>query len=126
MKIDLFSRKADYVGITGSVLCILHCLATPVLLMTSTLVANESVRAGYLSLDYLFIGINIAAVYHATRHNTSSFIKTSLWFFLGLFTLALLLEDVNPVFEYVAYAASAGLVLSHLYNIRYNRTAHSH
>ncbi|WP_345269589.1 MerC domain-containing protein [Nibrella viscosa] len=126
MKLTNFSRKADVVGITGSVLCILHCLTTPILLMTSALVANETVRVGYLSLDYLFIGINIAAVYHATRHNTSALIKASLWFFLGLFAVSLLLEEVNPVFEYVAYAASAGLVFSHLYNIRYSRTAHAH
>lgn len=125
MKLKLLSTKADYIGITGSVLCILHCLASPFLLMTSALVANDTVRVGYLGLDYLFIGINIAAVYHATRHNTPALLKKALWFFLGLFSVSLLFEEIDPIFEYIAYAASAGLVFTHLLNIRYNRTAHA-
>ncbi|GAB4026842.1 MerC domain-containing protein [Spirosoma koreense] len=126
MKTDILSRKADYIGITGSVLCIIHCLITPVLLMTSALFQNEQLRVGYLSLDYIFIGVNIVAVYFATRHYAPLAIKRSLWGFLGLFTIALLLEDVAPAFEYLAYAASAGLVITHLFNIRQHRLSHVH
>lgn len=126
MKTDILSRKADYIGITGSVLCIIHCLITPVLLMTTTLFQDEKLRIGYLSLDYVFIGVNIIAVYFATRHYAPSFIKKSLWGFLSLFTIALLLEDVAPAFEYLAYFASAGLVITHLINIRQHRLNHAH
>lgn len=126
MKTDRLSRKADYIGITGSVLCIIHCLITPVLLMTTTLIQDEQLRIGYLSLDYVFIGVNIIAVYLATRHYAPPIIKKGLWGFLSLFTIALLLEDVAPAFEYLAYAASAGLVISHLLNIRQHRLSHVH
>jgi hypothetical protein len=126
MKTDLLSRKADYIGIAGSVLCIIHCLITPVLLMTTALFQNEKLRIGYLSLDYVFIGVNIIAVYFATRHYVHPLIKKSLWGFLSLFSIALLLEDVNPFFEYVAYIASAGLVITHLLNIRQHRLSHAH
>lgn len=126
MKTDILSRKADYIGITGSVLCIIHCLITPILLMTTALMQDEKLRVGYLSLDYVFIGVNIVAVYFATRHYAPPVIKKSLWGFLGLFTIALLLEEVNPVFEYLAYTASAGLVISHLLNIRQHRLTHAH
>jgi len=126
MKTDLLSRKADYIGIAGSVLCIIHCLITPVLLMTTALFQDEKLRIGYLSLDYVFIGVNIIAVYFATRHYASPVIKKSLWGFLSLFTVALLLEDVAPAFEYLAYVASAGLVITHLLNIRQHRLNHAH
>ncbi|WP_234735129.1 MerC domain-containing protein [Tellurirhabdus bombi] len=126
MKIDLLSKKADYVGITGSVLCVIHCLITPVLLMTTALANDHALRDGYLSLDYVFIGINIIAVYSATRHNTSPLIKKALWGFLSLFVVALVLEEVSPIFEYLAYTASAGLVVTHFANIRYCRLKHSH
>lgn len=126
MKTGLLSRKADYIGITGSVLCIIHCLITPILLMTTALLQDEQLRIGYLSLDYVFIGVNIIAVYFATRHYAPPLIKKSLWGFLALFTAALLLEEVNPAFEYLAYAASAGLVISHLLNIRQHRLNHAH
>lgn len=126
MKTESFSRKADYIGITGSVLCIIHCLITPVLLLTSSLFQNSALRVGYLSLDYVFIGVNIIAVYFATRHYAPLAIKRSLWSFLLLFAAALLLEDADPIFEYIAYIASAGLVITHLLNIRQHRVSHIH
>lgn len=126
MKTDSLSRKADYIGITGSVLCIIHCLITPILLLTSSVLQNSTVRVGYLSLDYVFIGVNIIAVYFATRHYAPSAIKRSLWGFLSLFTVALLLEETAPIFEYLAYTASAGLVITHLLNIRQHRMNHAH
>lgn len=126
MKTDDLSRKADYIGITGSVLCIIHCLVTPVLLVSSSLLQNSPLRAGYLSLDYIFIGINAVAVYFATRHVVSVSLKRSLWGFLAVFSIALVLEHTIPFFTYVAYAASAGLVISHLVNIRQHRLTHAH
>ncbi|GAB3498451.1 hypothetical protein GCM10027341_20090 [Spirosoma knui] len=126
MKMDLLSRKADYIGITGSVLCIIHCLITPILLMSSSLLQHDELRVGYLSLDYVFIAVNIVAVYSATRHYASPMVKKSLWGFLGLFIVAILLEDAAPAFEYMAYAASAGLVMTHLINIRQHRLSHVH
>lgn len=125
MKTALLRQKADYVGITGSVLCIIHCLATPVVVMSSTLLNHESFRVGFLSLDYLFIAINIVAVWSASR-DTSRKIALTLWGFLTLFAAGLLLEDVHDGFAYVAYAASLGLVITHLANIRYCRTHHLH
>ncbi len=126
MKTDILSRKADYIGITGSVLCIIHCMITPILLMSTALLQDEHLRFGYLSLDYIFIGVNIVAVYFATRHYAPPVIKKALWSFLCLFAVAIILEDVSPVFEYLGYAASAGLVVTHLINIRQHRIQHAH
>lgn len=127
MKTDFFSSKADYIGITGSVLCLIHCLVTPVLLLTSTALQHAApLRVGYLSLDYVFIGINAVAVYFATRHFAPIAIKRSLWGFLALFSIALLLEDTAPAFRYLAYAASVGLVITHLVNLRQHRLRHIH
>lgn len=126
MKINLLSRKADYIGITGSVLCLAHCLLTPVLLMTTTALHDDHLRIGFLSLDYVFIGVNLVAVYFATRASVSSAIKKALWGFVCLFTVALLLEDTDEVFHLLGYAASAGLVMTHLVNIRQHRLQHTH
>ncbi|WP_080240422.1 MerC domain-containing protein [Spirosoma rigui] len=109
--------KADYLGILGSIGCIIHCLITPVLVMTSTLLRNDSLRTGFLSLDYLFIAINIMAVWSASRH-TSRRLARSLWLCLTLFTIGLLLEKLDARFAYLAYAASLGLVVTHVLNIR--------
>ncbi|MFC5410053.1 MerC domain-containing protein [Larkinella bovis] len=126
MKLEVLNRKADYIGISGSVLCIIHCLITPVLLVSSSFLTNDTVRVGFLSLDYLFIGVNMLAIYFTTRHFTTPTIKYSLWFFLSVFAVAILLEDVSESFEYLGYAASLGLILTHLTNIRLHRLRHTH
>ncbi|MGV3561071.1 MerC domain-containing protein [Larkinella arboricola] len=126
MRVEELNRKADYIGISGSILCIIHCLITPVLLVSTSLLTNDTVRIGFLSLDYVFIGVNALAVYFATRHFTTPAVKIGLWFFLSVFALAILLEDVSETFEYIGYAASLGLVLTHLTNIRLHRLRHVH
>ncbi len=127
MKPDFLSHKADYIGITGSVLCLIHCLVTPVLLLTSAVLKqNVQALAGWHSLDYMFIGINVVAVFQATRHHALPAIRLCLWGFLGLFALALLLEERSAVFAYVGYIASFGLIVTHLANIRYCQTRHQH
>jgi len=126
MKTDYTTNKADFIGIAGSVLCLIHCLVTPALMMTTVLAQNSHLTIGFLSLDYLFIGVNAVAVFFATRHYAPPAIKRALWGFLLLFTLGLLLEDVNPLFRYLGYAASAGLVIMHLANIRQHRLNHVH
>lgn len=125
MKTDFIDKKADYVGITGSVLCMIHCIAAPVLVMTAGLFHNDTLRTGFLGLDYVFIAVNIVAVYFATRQHTSPAIRMSLWSFLALFAVALLLEGSSSTFEYVAYVASAGLVITHLINLRQHRLQHA-
>lgn len=125
MKFDFRDKKADYLGIVGSVLCMIHCLVTPILVMTSALMKDTLVRTSVFGLDYIFIGINIMAVYFATRHATSSVIKMTLWGFLSLFAVALLLEHTDKIFEYIAYAASAGLVFAHFLNLRQHHQ-HTH
>lgn len=124
MKQAFSQSRADYLGITGSVLCIIHCLITPLLVITSTLLTHNSLRVGFLSLDYLFILINIGAVWSASRQ-ASTRIRGALWAFLSLFAIGLLLEDIHEGFEYVAYAASLGLVITHLINIRQCRAHHA-
>ena len=125
MKLNLFDKKADYIGITGSVLCMIHCITAPILVVASGLFHDDTLRTGFLGLDYVFIAINIAAVYFATRHHTSLTIRTALWSFLALFAVALLLEDTSTVFNYAAYVASAGLVITHLVNLWQHRLQHA-
>lgn len=65
------------------------------------------------------------AVWSASRH-TSRLIATALWSCLALFGAGLLLEDRHPSFEYLAYRASLGLVISYIVNIRHGRIYHQH
>jgi len=117
MKATHSHGKADYFGILGSVLCIIHCLIMPALAFSSTFLQKFHTHEGLLSLDYLFIIVNGIAVYYATRDHKSLPVRILLWGALSLFSVSLILESYNPVFIWLSYAGSALLIIGHLINI---------
>jgi len=117
MKISNSHNKADYIGILGSLLCIVHCIAMPVLALGSTFGHDHHMHIGFISLDYLFILINAAAVYFATRDHKSVFVRTLLWSALLIFAVSLIFEERNIVFQWLGYFGSALLITGHLVNL---------
>lgn len=111
--------KADFVGIAGSLLCLIHCLITPALAIGGSLSAHEQLAVGPLHLDYFFILINGVAVYFATRDHKIPVLQLFLWSSFVLFSSSLLLEDINPAFKVTGYLGSAFLILGHGYNLVY-------
>ena len=109
--------KADYLGILGSVLCIIHCLLVPALAFSSTMATHSHSHIGLLSLDYLFIIINGIAVYYATREHGAMAVRVLLWSALALFSVSLLLEGRHQVFTWLGYAGSGLLIIGHLINL---------
>ena len=109
--------KADYIGIAGSVLCIVHCLLVPALALGSSFSHNHHSNAGLLSLDYFFILINAIAVYYATRDHKSLPLRILLWGALSLFSVSLIFENQNGIFTLLGYAGSGLLIVGHLLNI---------
>ncbi len=110
-------NKADYIGILGSALCIVHCLLVPALAFGSTVATHHEHHAGLRSLDFLFILINGVAVYYATRNHKSLPLKIFLWGALVLFSFSLLFEGKHVVFSWLGYAGSALLIIGHLINL---------
>jgi hypothetical protein len=109
--------KADYFGIAGSILCIVHCLLVPALALGSTFAHDHSARAGLLSLDYFFILINGIAVFYATREHKSLPLRILLWGALSIFSVSLILESRGAAFTVLGYVGSGLLIAGHLVNI---------
>jgi len=118
--------NADYIGITGSILCIIHCIVTPVLTVSSSLLLKDTLHEGMHLLGYIFILINGAAVYYATRHSHSSRLNRFLWAAFGVFAASIVLEEVNEVFHYTGYLGSFLLIVGHSLNLYICRREHKH
>jgi hypothetical protein len=116
MKAEHSHSKADYIGILGSVLCIVHCLLMPALAFGTTVTSHHH-HAGFISLDYLFILINGIAVYYATKNHKSVAVRTILCGALTVFSVSLILEAVHPIFTWLGYAGSALLIIGHFANL---------
>ena len=70
------------------------------------------------AFDYFFIVITLVAVFFATRKSVVSWITTGLWSCASLFVISILLEESIEGIEYLAYLASALLIVFHLLNQR--------
>ena len=103
----------DITGIINSSICIIHCLATPILISLGAYFLESPIFA------YAFIAIALVTIISAVKKTTSVKIKIALWIgFAGLST-SLLLEEMWIGFEYTGYLFSALLVTAHILNIRY-------
>jgi hypothetical protein len=129
-------RFADYLGITSAFVCLLHCLATPVLLWAGTYAhahpvhvhVHETAAAGtheawwhvflHHGWDFLFLGLGLIAVWQAAKH-ASGPIRGLLWAAFVFLAGAILLEHYADLFRYLAYGASVLLIGLHLYNLRH-------
>lgn len=125
-----YTTIADKLGIASAVICAVHCLIIPllVLLKYSWRDSVAHVHAGHADvlpvwwhlLDYLFLVVGLVAVAHASAHAAGRWVRVALWFFLLCLAVAVVFEDN---LHWMAYIASAGLIFTHFINIRRHRRA---
>ena len=109
--------KSDYLGIVSSTLCALHCAFTPFFI--AALSAVKTAENSFAWLDYVFVALCLWAVYHASKHSSSKLIKMGLWAAWAVFAIGIVFEDAAEGMVYMGYAGSLGLVVLHIFNIRY-------
>ncbi len=131
--------NSDFIGAVSAFLCIIHCAIVPILMGVHSIYYAGDVLAStshtehshssleffnlfegshWHSLDYFFIVITLIAVFFATRKSLVSWIKVGLWSCASLFIISILLEEYVIGIEYLAYLASALLIVFHVLNQR--------
>jgi hypothetical protein len=113
--------KADIIGASASLLCIIHCLATPFVffIKTSSSLCCSETPTWWQSIDYLFLTVAFFAVVHILRND-----RTKKWLksLLVISWIGLLLVTLNTTFfifhisNTLAYSPAILLVALHLYN----------
>jgi hypothetical protein len=132
--------NSDFIGAISAFLCIIHCAIVPILmgvhsfyyagdLITSTHIEHNHVHehtsfidvvsgSHWHTLDYFFVVITLIAVYFATRTSKVIWISVGLWSAAILFVVSILLQESIAGVEYIAYFASALLIVFHFLNQR--------
>lgn len=138
----LIRYYADYLGITGSTICLLHCLLTSGLTVFSSIMSMRGaescshdhghehvheahVHAHQLSdiwgwLDFSMIFISILAVYLATRHAHHASVRRWLWAGLGMFVTFSFIKFTpwhSGFTDLLSYVGSFMLIGGHFYNM---------
>lgn len=103
-------RTGDGFGIINSVICLVHCLAMPVLI---------ALGAGFLehpSITWAFIVLAFIAVRSAVRSRNNALVAMVLGIGWALFAAGLALEGISEQMEFLAYMGSGILIIGHILN----------
>lgn len=119
------SDKSDTLGAFASGLCLVHCLATPLIFVVQTCSASccEAGPFWWSMIDYFFLVISILAVYHSAKNTSLKWMPLALY----LTWIVLTLFIVNEKFQFfylnhlLLYLPAMCLIGLHLYNRKYCR-----
>ena len=76
----LIKQKPDSIGVIASTLCLIHCIATPLIFIAQScsITHYNSVPTWWGYIDYLFLIISFFAVYRSTKITSLKWIKPAL------------------------------------------------
>lgn len=126
-----YTVGADRLGVISAVICTIHCMVVPALLLSKYAMGSLLFEAGHDGvhhahalpvwwelLDYVFLAVGFFAVYHAAAHAATRRIRLSLWLSWSLLAIGVFFHNS---FHWVVYFASASLITTHVFNIRKHR-----
>lgn len=114
--------KSDIAGSVTSLLCLIHCIATPfvVLALSSEVYHSGLLFSFWKSLDAVFITASLLAISFSIRKSTKKWIKLGLltsWVFM----LMLVFNEKAALFELaeeMIYIPSLSLIFFHIFNLK--------
>ncbi len=115
-------NKPDSLGALAGILCMLHCLATPLLIIALAGTASLTGEAPiwWISINYIFLAVAFFAVLKSSQTTTMNFMKPLFWLSWIVLTFVIVNEQFVwvEIPELVTYLAATFLVGLHLYNRR--------
>lgn len=105
----LTALAPDFLGVTSAILCLVHCLALPILSMFPVMVNHNPY------FDLLFACIGLCAAIPALRDG-KTIVGVLLTSSLTLLFLSILLEIIFKIDTPLIYIGASGIIAAHLLN----------
>lgn len=121
------NTKSNLIGALASGLCLIHCLATPLIFVAQATAAHHHHdhhhhdMGWWSGLDYLFLVISSIAVYYSAQNTSLKWMPLALyssWVALSLLILNEKLHLIHLPHEMI-YIPTLSLIGLHVYNTRY-------
>lgn len=113
-------KWTHYIGVGSSLLCLVHCLALPVLLVAFPAFTSIDLTVIDTFWEYVFIGLSIVSVYtivqmHRTHKRYSAALPIA---FFGVIMLLIALFVHHDNFGYFLPAGSILILVAHVLNLK--------
>lgn len=116
-------KNSDSLGALASTLCVIHCLATPLLFIAQScsLSCCESSPMWWSSLDFLFLFISFIAVVQSSKNTINNFTRKALWISWTILFLLIVNEKFLwfPLPKMIAYVSAFTLASLNIYNLKH-------
>ncbi|MGN7758588.1 MerC domain-containing protein [Chryseobacterium sp. 22532] len=106
------SKILDAVGISAAVLCLIHCVVFPLLMIIPLGISHNP----YIDLAFLIIGAVV--IYRVTKNITNSWLKLLFWSSIILISISVLADLIFEIHIPLIYVGAAGLITGHIINFR--------
>ena len=113
------SVHPDNLGATFSLLCAIHCFATPLLFITQSHLLT--VPGWWQGLNYIFLTLSLVAVYKSAQNSSNQLIKVLLFVSWSFLAFLLISEEFHLLHlpEPITYFTGFTLAFLHMYNKKY-------
>jgi len=119
------AKHADKIGIAGGTLCLIHCLAMPMLALVSSGVAlggHTHQHGWFPGDDYLFVLICAVTVFFAARSAHSRAVRLVMLVSAVVFSTSVLLGHLfhihDPLVDYSGHVGALTLIGAHIANLK--------
>lgn len=106
------SKILDAVGISAAVLCLIHCIIFPLLLVIPIGISHNP----YIDLLFLIIGAII--VFNVTKKISNRWLKILFWASIILISVSVMTDLLFEIHIPLIYIGAAGLITGHLINFK--------
>lgn len=117
------NRNSDIYGSLASALCIIHCLASPLLFVTTALdkTCAHTSPWWWRMIDILFLFISFLAIRQSVQNSSHSWIPKAMYSSWFLLTIVILIDRVTFIKtpHLIIHLLALSLVALHLYNLKY-------
>ncbi|MGN7863897.1 MerC domain-containing protein [Chryseobacterium sp.] len=106
------SKILDAVGISAAVLCLIHCIVFPLLLIIPLGISHNP----YIDLAFLIIGAIV--VINVTKKTKNRKLKLLFWLSITLIFISVMTDLIFDFHLPLIYAGAAGLITGHIINFK--------
>ncbi|WES98982.1 MerC domain-containing protein [Chryseobacterium arthrosphaerae] len=106
------SKILDAVGISAAVLCLIHCIVFPLLMIIPLGISHNP----YIDLAFLIIGAIV--VFNVTKKTKNRKLKLLFWLSITLIFISVMADLIFEIHLPLIYVGAAGLITGHIINFK--------
>ncbi|WP_294297260.1 MerC domain-containing protein [uncultured Chryseobacterium sp.] len=106
------TKILDYIGISAAVLCLIHCIIFPLLMIIPLGISHSPI------IDLLFMMVGAIVVFRITKTTESVLLKVFFWASITLIAISIGLDLIFNVHSELIFIGAAGLIIAHIINFK--------